>query len=82
MFSLPFINTFVISRSNEFNRGLYAAGYTLSWSVAQVIGPTAGFFIAERYGYNVLWIALTLMLIVCAVAFNSLKSGKEMAISQ
>ncbi|MFN0255432.1 MDR family MFS transporter [Pedobacter ureilyticus] len=73
MLSLPFFNTFVVKRSNEYNRGTYAAGYTLSWSVAQVIGPTSGFYIAEKFGYNVLWIAITALLLVCAYFFSRLK---------
>lgn len=72
MFSLPFINTFVIHRSNEFNRGQYAAGYTLSWSAAQVVGPTAGFYLAEHFGYNALWLTLTGMLLICALGFSRL----------
>ncbi len=74
MISLPFINTFVINRSNEFNRGQYAAGYTLSWSFAQVIGPTAGFYIAEHFSYNVLWVSITVTLLVCAYGFYSLNT--------
>lgn len=75
MFSLPFINTIVISRSNAHNRGLYAAGYTLSWSCAQVIGPLFGFYIAENLGYNWLWFGLACVLLLCAWGFNRL--GKE-----
>ncbi len=73
MLSLPFFNTFVVKRSNEYNRGIYAAGYTLSWSVAQVIGPSSGFYIAEKFGYNTLWIAVTVLLVVCAYFFSKLK---------
>ncbi len=73
MLSLPFFNTFVVRRSNDYNRGLYAAGYTLSWSVAQVVGPTSGFYIAEKFGYNTLWIAVTILLMLCAYFFSRLK---------
>ena len=62
MFALPFINTVVISRSNPHNRGLYAAGYTLSWSFAQVVGPLAGFYIAKQLGYNWLWAGVAVLL--------------------
>jgi len=77
MFSLPFFNTFVVKRSNEYNRGIYAAGYTLSWSVAQVIGPTSGFYIAEKFGYNVLWISITALLLLCAYFFSQLKLTED-----
>lgn len=73
MFSLPFFNTFVVKRSNQYNRGLYAAGYTLSWSVAQVAGPASGFYIADKFGYNTLWIAITILLFGCAYFFSKLK---------
>jgi len=81
MFALPFINTVVISRSNEHNRGLYAAGYTLSWSFAQVIGPLAGFFIAKHFGFNWLWMGLAAMLLLCAYGF-SLMTTKEIEPAQ
>lgn len=77
MFSLPFFNTFVVKRSNEYNRGIYAAGYTLSWSVAQVIGPTSGFYIAEKFGYNTLWIGVTVLLLICAYFFSRLKLAED-----
>jgi predicted MFS family arabinose efflux permease len=76
MFALPFINTFVMSRSNEFNRGLYAAGYMLCWSVAQLLGPTAGFFIAENYGYDALWIIISIILLICAYLYYLIKDAK------
>jgi MFS family permease len=72
MLVLPFINTVVIARSNEHNRGLYAAGYTLSWSVAQVVGPLAGFYIAKQLGYNWLWAGLACLLLLCAYGFSLL----------
>ena len=70
MLSIPFINTIVIKRSNEFNRGQYAAGYTVAWSAAQVIGPTCGFYFAEKFGYNPLWIGITLLLFFCAYGYS------------
>jgi len=82
MFSLPFINTIVISRSNEHNRGLYAAGYTLSWSCAQVIGPLFGFFVAKNFGYNWLWFGLACMLLLCAWGFNTLDKRQAKTILQ
>jgi MFS family permease len=77
MLTLPFINTIVISRSNEHNRGLYAAGYTLSWSCAQVVGPLFGFFIAKNLGYNWLWFGLACMLLLCTWGFNTLNKKQS-----
>lgn len=70
MLSIPFINTIVIKRSNEFNRGQYAAGYTVAWSAAQVLGPISGFYLAEKFGYTMLWISITVLLIFCAYGYS------------
>ena len=70
MLSIPFMNTIVIKRSNEFNRGQYAAGNTVAWSIAQVVGPICGFFIAEKFGYDYLWIGITVLLIFCAFGYS------------
>jgi MFS family permease len=72
MFSLPFINTFVIKRSNEFNRGQYAAGYMVSWSVAQILAPIIGFYVAAEFNYHILYIGITVMLLFCAYGFYTL----------
>jgi predicted MFS family arabinose efflux permease len=55
MLVLPFMNSYWISRTNENNRGSYAALYTIAWSVAQIIAPTFGSQVAEHAGFNILW---------------------------
>jgi predicted MFS family arabinose efflux permease len=82
MFAMPFINTFVISRSNALNRGLYAAGFTLSWAIAQVIGPSVGFVIAERCGYNWLWTGISGVLFLCAFGYYRLSRVKDQSPQQ
>lgn len=74
MFALPFINAFVNSRAREGNRGQFAAGYTLCWSCAQVAGPAGGFFLAERWGYGLLWALLTVLLLVAALGYHRLNA--------
>lgn len=77
MFAIPFVNTFVIKRSNEFNRGQYAAGYTVAWSIAQVVGPTGGFYLAEKMGYNPLWISIVVLLLLCAYGYSTLNLSED-----
>lgn len=74
MLALPFINSFVMKRSNEANRGQYAAAYTLTWSVAQIIGPLGGGFIAEKFGYRWLWGFLAMVCVICAIGFKKMGS--------
>lgn len=76
MLTLPFINSFVMKRSNITNRGQYAAAYTLTWSIAQVIGPLGGGFVAEKFGYRCLWALLAIICLACAFAFK--RMGKTL----
>jgi predicted MFS family arabinose efflux permease len=55
IFSMPFMNTYWISRTQPSNRGEYAALYTMAWSAAQCLGPLLGAQVADRAGFNTLW---------------------------
>ena len=55
MLSMPFMNTFMVSRTNEHNRGQYAGLFTVAWSVSQILGPFMGTQIANRVGFYTLW---------------------------
>jgi predicted MFS family arabinose efflux permease len=55
MLVLPFMNSYWISRTNEVNRGSYAALYTIAWSAAQIIAPTFGSQMVEHAGFQMLW---------------------------
>jgi predicted MFS family arabinose efflux permease len=72
MLSMPFMNTYWISRTNDYNRGQYAGLYTISWSVAQVLGPATGARFADAYGFSALWIFITGMAMLSALGFWTL----------
>ncbi len=72
MLTLPYINTTVMNRATALTRGKYAAAYSMSWAVAQIVGPASGGFIAAHWGYNVLWAILVLMCFICAFGFHML----------
>jgi MFS family permease len=79
MMSLPFINTIVMKRANDQNKGKYAAAYALSWSIATIVGPGGGGMIIERWGYPVLWIIMICISAGCAFSFHLLsrKTGRQ-----
>jgi predicted MFS family arabinose efflux permease len=68
MISMPFMNTFWISRSKAENRGQYAALYTIAWSIGQIIAPTAGSILIANGGYDLLW---WVVFAVCVLIFIS-----------
>ncbi len=55
IFSIPFMNSFWISRTTETNRGQYAGIYTIAWSIAQIVAPTMGSQIAAQKNFTTLW---------------------------
>ena len=52
MLMFPFVNTFWVSRSNEYNRGQYAALFAMSFALGQVLAPTFGSQIVQHSGYT------------------------------
>lgn len=73
MLALPFINTVIMSRADEHNRGKYAAAFALAFSVAQIAGPAGGALVTAQFGYNVLWGGLVVLCVGCAIGFKLLK---------
>ena len=73
--SMPFMNSFWISRTVSANRGQYAGLYTIAWSTAQVIGPTAGAQVVEHYSFRVLWWLIGSLCVVTALGFRLLQQN-------
>jgi len=55
MLSMPFMNSFWIMRTNENNRGEYAALYSMGWSAAQIMSPIIGGQVITYVSFNLLW---------------------------
>lgn len=72
IFSLPFMNTYWITRTQPSNRGQYAALYTMAWSAAQTLGPMGGAQLAEHYGFALLWWVLGGLTLLTSLIFYKL----------
>jgi predicted MFS family arabinose efflux permease len=70
--SMPFMNSYWITRTHPSNRGQYAALYTMSWSAAQTVGPMLGAQIAQGAGFQVLWWVVGGTCITAALLFRRL----------
>jgi predicted MFS family arabinose efflux permease len=68
--SMPYMNSFWISRTSENNRGQYAAMYTIAWSIAQVAAPTFGSQIIADKGFPALFWALLGICVVASAGFR------------
>lgn len=74
MLSMPFMNSYWISRSADHNRGQYAALYTMAWGTAQIAAPSLGGFIADRFSFNALWWIVFAITVVAGIGYHRLAS--------
>lgn len=77
IFSMPFMNSYWISRTQPSNRGQYAALYTMGWSAAQTLGPMGGSQLAQQYGFNVLWWTTGGLALLASFSFLKLKTRTD-----
>ena len=77
MLTMPFMNTFWISRSQNHNRGEYAGLYTMAWSVAQIFSPVIGTQIIDHFGYKVLWYFVTALSLFVLFGFSLLRKKAD-----
>jgi predicted MFS family arabinose efflux permease len=76
IFSMPFMNTYWISRTQHNNRGQYAALYTMAWSAAQCLGPLLGAQVVDHAGFTVLWWIVGGIALFAAFSFHRILSSR------
>jgi predicted MFS family arabinose efflux permease len=67
--SMPFMNTFMVSRSNEKNRGQYAALITIAFGIAHTIGPFLCSQLVDATNFNVMFVVLGGILFLTSFGF-------------
>jgi len=75
IFTMPFMATITVQRSNDQNRGRYMGLYTFAYSLAFVIAPYSGTFIASRMGFDWLWWIMAAASLVVAGGFWMVMKG-------
>ena len=73
IFSMPFMNSFWIGRTQPENRGQYAALYTMAWSAAQTLGPLGGSHLAGNLGFKWLWFSAGAICLVVALLIRKVE---------
>jgi predicted MFS family arabinose efflux permease len=61
MLTFPFANSFAMNRSYEFQEGKYMAAFTMSYSLAHILGAKSGMEIIEREGYECNWLFMAVL---------------------
>ena len=72
--AMPFMTSFWIKRTNENNRGQYAALFTIAWGTGQTLGPYLCSKLVEQTNFQTLFIVLGGILLLTAFGFSRLKS--------
>lgn len=80
--SMPFMNSFWISRTSSINRGQYAGLYTIAWATAQVLGPVVGSLVAQQLGFAALWWMIGSLCFLAAMGFFSMIPERNRAIAR
>ncbi len=70
--SMPFMNSYWISRSNDTNRGQYAALYTIAYSTAHIVAPTLGAFMVAAFGFRIWWYMVAVICLITYWGFRRL----------
>lgn len=78
--AMPFMNSYWVSRSNERNRGQYAALYSICWAGAQAFGPFIFSILADRCGFNTLFVAMGILTAISAAGFYLLYKAEHKAV--
>ncbi|MBK6623134.1 MAG: MFS transporter [Saprospirales bacterium] len=58
MANFPFSNSFAVDRSKAANRGQYMSLYSMIFSLAHVLAPALGMFLAGQFGFFTLWMVM------------------------
>jgi predicted MFS family arabinose efflux permease len=75
MLMFPFVNAFWVKRSNEHNRGQYAALFSMSFALAHVLAPTFGSQVVQHSSYHVLWYVVFVLCLIASFGFQKFKQN-------
>lgn len=64
MFAFSVLVNFWMSRTDDTNRGQYAAIWTMVWAFAQTVGPYLGSVTVQFAGFKVLWFVVALLSVI------------------
>jgi predicted MFS family arabinose efflux permease len=76
MLGFPFSNAYALERSRKGNQGAYMAMYSMSFSVAHILGPNIGMQFSERFGFESTWYLMGgIGLVICLIFLWLQKKG-------
>jgi predicted MFS family arabinose efflux permease len=72
MFSFSVLVNYWMSRTNDNNRGQYAAYWTMTWAAAQTVGPFIGSTIIDNSSFSVWWSCVVILSLISAFLYHKI----------
>lgn len=70
MLGFPFSNSYALDRAKRGNQGEYMALYSMTFSVAHILGPNIGMHLSDKYGFALtFYLMAILLLLACLLLF-------------
>lgn len=69
MLCFPFTNSYAIKRGGAGNEGRYMAYYSMTFSLAHIIGHNFGMQVSDNFGFETLFIIMTILAMVSGILF-------------
>lgn len=69
MLTLPFMATISIKRAGITNQGAYMGFNSLAFAAANIFSPFLGTYLADHYGYQMLWMTTAITLVFVALSY-------------
>ncbi|MEY2828754.1 MAG: hypothetical protein RIQ33_612 [Bacteroidota bacterium] len=73
IFAMPFMMSFVLSRGLKERQGQYSALYSIAYGIANIAAPSVGLSIAHQYGFDAMFVFISVLSISAAIGFGILK---------
>lgn len=72
MFSFSVLVNYWMNRTNDSNRGQYAAYWTMTWAAAQTVGPFIGSTIIDSSSFSVWWSCVVVLSLLSAFLYHKI----------
>ena len=82
IFAMPFMMSYAMNRSHPSRRGQYSALYSMAYAIAFITAPSIGLTMAEKFGFYVFLVVLTIASVVITLLFYWLAKKEEFNVSK
>ncbi len=67
MMNFPFLNRFALDRAEKGRSGDYMALFTMAFSFGHIFGHNSGMQLIDRFGFNITWLIMMVILLIAAL---------------